>query len=218
MQETGVDPFLVSLTIASACNYVFRRNFLQSNTIGIVPHGGYRKNERQSVTAIKWLKYIAETQKIDIRHTLNGGEVKIGNYKVDGLCGNTVYEFNGCYYHGCPKCLPKRNSHTVNAGVTAEEAYQRTIARRQDIEARGYTVVEKWECELKQELKTNLEMKDYMDNLKLVTPLEPREAFYGGRTNAVKLYHQCQNGEKIRYIDVCSLYPWVCKTGEFPIE
>jgi len=48
--------------------------------------------------------------------------------------------------------MPKRISPTVNTGVTAEEAYQRTIARRMDIEARGNTVIEKWECELKQEL------------------------------------------------------------------
>jgi len=55
-----------------------------------------------------------------------------------------------------------------------------------------------------------------MDNLKLVTLLKPREAFYGGRTKAVKLYHKCQEGEKIRYIEVCSLYPWVCKAGQLP--
>jgi len=60
-------------------------------------------------------------------------------------------------------------------------------------------------------------MAKFFDDIKLVAPLEPRDAFYGGRTNAVKLYHQCKEGERIRYIDVCSLYPRVCKTGEFPL-
>ena len=22
---------------------------------------------------------------------------------------NTVYEFHGCFWHGCPKCFPNRN-------------------------------------------------------------------------------------------------------------
>ncbi len=39
MKEQGVDPFPVSLTIASACNYIFRRNYLKENTIGIIPTG-----------------------------------------------------------------------------------------------------------------------------------------------------------------------------------
>lgn len=34
MDISAVDPFSTSLTIASACNRVFRRNFLKENTIG----------------------------------------------------------------------------------------------------------------------------------------------------------------------------------------
>ncbi len=39
MKEQGVDPFPVSLTIASTCNYIFQRNYLKENTIGIIPNG-----------------------------------------------------------------------------------------------------------------------------------------------------------------------------------
>ncbi len=39
MKEQGVDPFPVSLTIASACNHIFRKNYLRENTIGIIPNG-----------------------------------------------------------------------------------------------------------------------------------------------------------------------------------
>lgn len=47
-------------------------------------------------------------------------------------------------------------------------------------------------------------------------------AFYGGRTNATKLYHKvktCRNQpiEKIHYVDVCSLYPFVNKYGLYPV-
>lgn len=31
------------------------------------------------------------------------------------------------------------------------------------------------------------------------------------------MYFKCRPGEKIRYVDVCSLYPFICKTGTFPV-
>ena len=39
---TDIDPFEKCLTIASACNLVFRKNFLKENTIAIIPPHGYR--------------------------------------------------------------------------------------------------------------------------------------------------------------------------------
>ena len=48
-------------------------------------------------------------------------------------------------------------------------------------------------------------------------PLKPRDAFFGGRTNAVKLYHHASGSEKIKYYDFTSLYPWVNKTQQYPV-
>ena len=63
--------------------HVFRKRFLKPETIGIVPNGGYRTNERQSMIAIKWLKWLCEKDTtLDIQHAKNGGEVRIGQYKV----------------------------------------------------------------------------------------------------------------------------------------
>uniref|UniRef100_A0A915KBF4 DNA-directed DNA polymerase n=1 Tax=Romanomermis culicivorax TaxID=13658 RepID=A0A915KBF4_ROMCU len=48
------------------------------------------------------------------------------------------------------------------------------------------------------------------------------EAFFGGHTNAIKLYHKMyynEDGtplEKINYVDVCSLYPVINKCGKYP--
>jgi hypothetical protein len=36
--------------------------------------------------------------------------------------------------------------------------------------------------------------------------------FYGGRVEVFKPLWRCKEGEKIQYIDVVSLYPWVCAT------
>jgi hypothetical protein len=101
--------------------------------------------------------------------------------------------------------------------MTAEQAYERTIDRRCYLESQGFQVTEIWECQLRRELATNPEMKDFFDNCEVPEPLKMRDAFFGGRTDAICLYHKCLPGEKIRYVDVCSLYPWVLKFGKFPI-
>jgi hypothetical protein len=51
LKTNNVDPFLECITIASACNLVFRRNFLKPETIGIVPQNGYRLSDKQSTIA-----------------------------------------------------------------------------------------------------------------------------------------------------------------------
>lgn len=83
----------------------------------------------------------------------------------------------------------------------------------------GYTLVKIWECEFEKQLKDDSEMSDFIKTLTHIgqNKLEIRDAYYGGRANAVKLYHDCQNGEKIRYIDICSLYPYVLKYFSMPI-
>ena len=91
------------------------------------------------------------------------------------------------------------------------ELYEETLARRRYLEKKGYRIVECWECEYERELKTNPTMRQYVDQINITEALNPRHAFFGGRTNAIKLYHEAEGEEKIRYYDVCSLYPWVNK-------
>ena len=47
--------------------------------------------------------------------------------------------------------------------------------------------------------------------------MNPRDAFFGGRTNASYLYYKVRVGEEIRYVDYTFLYPWVNKNGIYPI-
>ena len=97
-QKTGVRPFQVATTIASACNYVFRKNFLKPDSIGLIPYGGYRRKERQSVMALKWLKFLSEKEYgIPIQHARNDGEKRVGPFKLDGYAivdgQETAFEF-----------------------------------------------------------------------------------------------------------------------------
>ena len=66
MEITGIDPFERCITTASACNLVFRTNFLEPDTIGTVPHHGYRPEQKHSVKALQWLKYLAHSEALNI--------------------------------------------------------------------------------------------------------------------------------------------------------
>jgi len=81
----------------------------------------------------------------------------------------------------------------------------------------GYHVIEKWECEWDNDIKTDPELQQFLVDFKIVDPLQPCDAFFGRRTNAVKLHHKIDvaQEEQIKYMDVTSLYPWVNKTGEY---
>lgn len=55
-----------------------------------------------------------------------------------------------------------------------------------------------------------------LSRLRLVEPINPREAFFGGRTGATTLYHKAEENEEIRYVDVSSEYPYINKYGVYP--
>lgn len=97
------------------------------------------------------------------------------------------------------------------------DLYEKTMGKQEYIEKQGYTYTAMWECEFKRFLNENEDIRCYIDGLDIPTPLEPRDAFFGGRTEAFKLYEKASNDKKVKYYDVTSLYPWVNKTGKIPI-
>ena len=107
MDVTQIDPFENSITIASACQRVFRSNFLENDRIGIIPNHGYNPLQNQSAKALQWLKYLGHTTGYKIQHAMNGGEKRIGDYLVDGYYETedgqkVVLEFHGDFWHGNP--------------------------------------------------------------------------------------------------------------------
>ncbi|XP_068684293.1 uncharacterized protein [Montipora capricornis] len=220
MEEVcNLDPFKHCVTIASACNRVFRQEFLEENTITLIPVQGYQPARKCSVMALQWLSWIHHQKGDRILHALNGGEQRIDNNYVDGYdpAKKTIYEFMGCLWHGCDKCYLPDTVNPVN-DTRMEDLLEGTIRKIERFKKLGFQVEVKWECEFKQELTTNLEMKSFIESLKFDTPLEPRHAFFGGRTNAVCLYKHVNENEKIRYVDFTSLYPWTNKYCEIPIH
>ena len=78
------------------------------------------------------------------------------------------------------------------------ELYDDTLRKVNYLKDRGFEVEQKWGCEFKKEIEGNEEMKQFMEDREFVDPLHPRDAFFGGRTNAAKLLHECQGDEKIK--------------------
>lgn len=68
-------------------------------------------------------------------------------------------------------------------------------------------------------MKSDSAIEKYVSSLEYlkVAPLDPRDAFMGGRTGVCKLYHKVAPGEKILYYDVTSLYPYINKYGRYPV-
>ena len=75
-----------------------------------------------------------------------------------------------------------------------------------------------WECEWQRKLNNSSELLKIVDSFDIRERLRIRDAFFGGRTNAIKLYHKVAEDEKIFYVDYTSLYPYVCKYGKFPTD
>jgi len=61
-------------------------------------------------------------------------------------------------------------------------------------------------------LENELSSHPYLKNY----PLNIRDALYGGRTEDTKTLHR-QAGGKIKYVDVISLYTYICKYGKFHV-
>lgn len=152
--------------------------------------------------------------------------------------GDKIFEFYGCYYHGCPKCTPSGRTHQTKY-MKFEELYTQTMNREQALRDQGWQVESIWECNWRRELQEDPETREMfcifvepnMPDLREI--VDPRKAIFGGRMDCNRIIYDCVpvegeeepsvelpkemlNKKHIRYIDVTSLYPWVNKNGVYP--
>ena len=230
-RKAGFNPFEKCSTIASACNLYWRKHHLHDDDPIAVqpPQGWHGARVNQSWVALQWLAYQQSLQPphLTIKHVRNGGEQKVSTgwreEFVDGLIDTTqpktVFEFMGCLWHGCPTCHKHQRwrQYGANPDRTLEELYEATQAKLQRLRGAGYRVVVQWECTWQQQIDSTPTLSSFLSSLTSTPPLQPRDAFFRGRTGAVALHHQAGPGEKILYVDVTSLYPWVNKTARYPL-
>lgn len=107
----------------------------------------HRGDSGHSGKQISWLDSIG-----GIQHAKNTGEYKIPgtNWYADGYCAatNTIYEFHGCFWHGCPKHFARESINAISKRKFGE-LYDSTIYRESIIRKLGYNLVVIWECEYK---------------------------------------------------------------------
>jgi len=145
LKTSNIDPFQY-VTIASVCNAIYRNEFIPKDTIAVVKE---TPSDNYSVKAIKWLKYLSISLGIDIKHALNGGEASINingrKIKVDGINDKTIYQFHGCYYHGCKKCYKDLDVNKVS-NKYMKCLREETERKDKQIKDAGYKLVTMCEC------------------------------------------------------------------------
>ena len=113
--------------------------------------------------------------------------------------------------------MPNRHKPIGNTEETSLSRYEET-ARIKNWNT-GYKVVLIWGCEVRKLLWENHGLKNELSSRPFLknSPFNIRDALYRSRTEATKTYYKVKQGEKINYVDVISLYPYICKYGKFPV-
>ena len=228
---TGIVPGVNDVSIASYTNAVFR-SLVAPDTIGIVPANNYVKHVNQSRSALEWLIWLDQFYYGgELSYSGKGAEgehrVDVGGKKlhVDGYHSATrcIFEFAGCYFHGCSKCtLPDVKSHHNNK--RNRELLVDFQNRIGNLKLYGYDVEVMWECESKEMKQTDVDLLEQLEEVAYLLPspeslpIDPRDALYGGRTEAFSiLYRQKEQEEFVKGLDFNSLYPAMMSKREYPV-
>ncbi|XP_041466934.1 uncharacterized protein LOC121417330 [Lytechinus variegatus] len=228
-EVTGVDPF-ESVTIAGACMKTFRSNHLQPETIPIIPPQGYDPTHQSRLKGLMWLhEKLKSTDDTQFKYSYTKDCIVLGETGTVKATGEgsdgKVYVYHPCVWHGCPQCFPTRSILVPFEVYNVEKAYQDALSNRAEIieylKQKGMdpkeNIVEIWEHDIDFEPLQPWKETLITKHPRLKGSLNPRNAFYGGRTGPCRLQCQTNEREKILYYDVCSLYPWVNKTCKYPV-
>ena len=129
-----------------------------------------------------------------IQSRYNIGERYVSKYsfKVDSFCEetNTIYEFDGCLWHGCDVCNVNRNgdgslqeTHSIK-NIPFSQIREATQEKKQALNAEEFRVVSIRECEWLR-IKKEQEIASFLKTLKCVQPKHqlPFEKFLKGVKN-----------------------------------
>jgi hypothetical protein len=106
---------------------------------------------------------------------------------------------------GCKKCYSKNREIEITPGKTIEDLYESTKLRKFKLEKKGYQIHEIWECQWKNKLKKDKQLKKEWEKIFVPKALHPRrDALRGGRVEAFQLYSQCGPDEVIEHYDIVS--------------
>ena len=125
-------------------------------------------------------------------------------------------EYHGCNFHGCKRCFPHSRETTMNNNTSIAQRWRDTQIKEKRLREQGYIVLSKWSCEFAEERKKP-KVRDFLNTLNIQDPINLRDCYFGGRTNALVLHKKFPEGEKGKYVDFTSLYPDILKYRRFPV-
>ena len=113
-----------------------------------------------------WMDELARRNDVTILHKLNnnGKEHRIGQYFCDGWdpVNQTVYEYNGCYYHPHDNC-----EFSIKSNKILETRRKHTEEKMKYLQDAGYKVVTIQECEFYRDIRPSLPQHNkYLPNFK----------------------------------------------------
>ena len=220
--DTGIDSFQYC-TIASAYMAVLRTSHLLPNTIGRIPPNGYRPTRNFSNKSMGWITYCEKLTGVSYQHAwTDQGEKYIKDAKVwadayyESPHNKYVMSFFGCHYHGCQLCFDKTTKNT-HLNKTMGDLYRETVRWIERVTNCGYKLSIMWECQWDKLIADNDDIRLHVKSYALSTPLVARDALYGGRCKTFSLHAESSEESVVKYVDVQSLYPYVCKNKHYPI-
>ena len=208
LTEKKFDPWQ-SITIAGLSQQIYKRFDMSKQSIGVLSDN-YVKTSNEE---FEWIDYLRSTG-----ISIPKQQYKICGFIVDGFNPdtNTIYEYNGCYFHGCKSCYNEYTKNCIN-NTFMKDLYKDWIKKKTKLTNEGYNIVEMW-SHTWNEMKRTESVKKFLESYDRSNLfLDPRDAFYGGMTQPTKLYKKMKEGEYGRYVDYTSLYPTInyCRARGF---
>jgi hypothetical protein len=214
--------------------------FFKDSPIGLLPVHNYNRKDNQSLEAGAWLAYMQRKMRKRYRmpalriqqacspegekkvfYRESGGKLRhmwLDGFFVDPNGSKHALEYNGCWYHGCPKCFPHQRTLIKVFDKTLEQRYRDTERKLETLKYLGFKVHVVWSCTPSvQKIRKKEAQLDQAEVEKKHSHIEVRDAYFGGRTNAIRLKEVFGKNSAAGYVDFCSLYPYVMKYGTYPI-
>ncbi|XP_048850900.1 uncharacterized protein LOC125719998 isoform X2 [Brienomyrus brachyistius] len=138
-----------------------------------------------------------------------------GYAEIDGV--RTAYEFAGCFFHGCPECFDSNTLNLVTKlrfGDMHQQFQDKIFALKHTYNLNVHVI---WEHQWDKMKAENASVQAFLREFDFPERIDPRDALFGGRTNALQLHYKAEGDDRIDYYDFTSLYPSVNKFKEYPV-
>lgn len=107
---------------------------------------------------------------MNIQNIVNYGEhiIKNSKFKADGYNkeNNIIFEFHGCFWHGCLECHKERNNINNVTNMSYDELYKKTLIKKEHCIKEGYKYISIWECEWNKIKNNKEELIKYVNSIK----------------------------------------------------